>query len=434
MRLAISYITAPSASPDQTAAQAGELLGPFIDRALGVAGLTTPGRDLPTRLAELGGWIEEARRSGQPQPASVAFVTAASGRPAVGADCDAEAPRAGRPRLHERALDPQGEGDRGEPERRPPLPLAGPGPPGPRDGDRPSWRRGRSPDELFAERDLFHQLQTVVSRQGEPIEDLGPIRDRLLHLVEVQETAPARPQESGALRVRPRSSSSGRKPRTGSTSGASSSAATRAGTSPFSRADVEEEHRPGSPGPRRPEAAASSQPRTSASVPTAPKAPSPGRISSRWRSDSRPRRKVAPTQSPAGLSTLSASTSAAAGSGKQCRPRRERSMKVGAARLRAADRPRPPRRARSGPNAPSLRGAPPGAAPASPGRGRRRRSAPDGRGRGRAGPAQLRRGSSTIVPPSPTSPIAPHALVGQGLVSPPQTTLATRRASRGRSM
>jgi AcrR family transcriptional regulator len=38
VRLAISYITAPSAEPDRTAAQAGELLGPFIDRALGVAG------------------------------------------------------------------------------------------------------------------------------------------------------------------------------------------------------------------------------------------------------------------------------------------------------------------------------------------------------------------------------------------------------------
>ena len=38
VRLAISYVTAPSAAPDQTAAQAGELLGPFIDRALGVAG------------------------------------------------------------------------------------------------------------------------------------------------------------------------------------------------------------------------------------------------------------------------------------------------------------------------------------------------------------------------------------------------------------
>ena len=38
VRLAISYITAPSAEPDATAAQAGELLGPFIDRALGVPG------------------------------------------------------------------------------------------------------------------------------------------------------------------------------------------------------------------------------------------------------------------------------------------------------------------------------------------------------------------------------------------------------------
>jgi AcrR family transcriptional regulator len=38
VRLAISYITTPSASPEQTGARAGELLGPFIDRALGGAG------------------------------------------------------------------------------------------------------------------------------------------------------------------------------------------------------------------------------------------------------------------------------------------------------------------------------------------------------------------------------------------------------------
>jgi pyridoxamine-phosphate oxidase len=58
-------------------------------------------------------------------------------------------------------------------------------------------------EELFSERDLFHQLQTVVSRQGEPIDDLGPIRERLGHLPEVQETAPACPPDWGALRVRP---------------------------------------------------------------------------------------------------------------------------------------------------------------------------------------------------------------------------------------
>jgi len=35
VRLAISYITVPGDSPEGTAAQAGELLGPFIDDALG---------------------------------------------------------------------------------------------------------------------------------------------------------------------------------------------------------------------------------------------------------------------------------------------------------------------------------------------------------------------------------------------------------------
>ena len=58
-------------------------------------------------------------------------------------------------------------------------------------------------EELFAERDLFHQLQTVVSRQGEPIDDLDPLRDRLSHLATVQETAPACPEDWGAIRVRP---------------------------------------------------------------------------------------------------------------------------------------------------------------------------------------------------------------------------------------
>ena len=38
VRLAISYITAPGDAPDRTAVRAGELLGPFIDRALGVPG------------------------------------------------------------------------------------------------------------------------------------------------------------------------------------------------------------------------------------------------------------------------------------------------------------------------------------------------------------------------------------------------------------
>jgi pyridoxamine 5'-phosphate oxidase len=59
--------------------------------------------------------------------------------------------------------------------------------------------------ELYADRDRLHQLQTVVSRQGEPIgqEDLETMRDRLLHLAEIQETAPACPDDWGALLVTP---------------------------------------------------------------------------------------------------------------------------------------------------------------------------------------------------------------------------------------
>jgi pyridoxamine 5'-phosphate oxidase len=58
-------------------------------------------------------------------------------------------------------------------------------------------------EELFDERDLVHQLQTVVSRQGEPIDDLDHLRSRLAHLARVQETAPTCPEDWGALRVHP---------------------------------------------------------------------------------------------------------------------------------------------------------------------------------------------------------------------------------------
>jgi pyridoxamine 5'-phosphate oxidase len=58
-------------------------------------------------------------------------------------------------------------------------------------------------EELFAERDPAHQLQTIVSRQGEQIADLAPLRDRLAHLAQAQETAPRCPEDWGALRVRP---------------------------------------------------------------------------------------------------------------------------------------------------------------------------------------------------------------------------------------
>jgi len=57
--------------------------------------------------------------------------------------------------------------------------------------------------ELFSERDLSHRVQTLVSRQGEPIEDLGPLRERHAHLMSALETPPECPPDWGAIRVVP---------------------------------------------------------------------------------------------------------------------------------------------------------------------------------------------------------------------------------------
>ena len=57
--------------------------------------------------------------------------------------------------------------------------------------------------ELFAERELSHQVQTLVSRQGEPIEDVEPLRARHAHLMDVMEGPPKCPPEWGAIRVVP---------------------------------------------------------------------------------------------------------------------------------------------------------------------------------------------------------------------------------------
>jgi pyridoxamine 5'-phosphate oxidase len=57
--------------------------------------------------------------------------------------------------------------------------------------------------ELFAERSISHQIQTFVSRQGEPIEDIEPMRARHAHLMEAMEAPPACPPDWGAIRVVP---------------------------------------------------------------------------------------------------------------------------------------------------------------------------------------------------------------------------------------
>lgn len=154
-------------------------------------------------LRKLEAWIEEARARGIPQPASVAFVTVGEG---------------GRPsartvtlkRIEDDALlftSALWTRKAQEIEANPQVALLFHWPVLGRQvhitGEASLAERAIA-EELFAQRDLLHQLQTVVSRQGEPIDDLDHLRDRLAHLAQVQETAPACPEDWGALRVRPR--------------------------------------------------------------------------------------------------------------------------------------------------------------------------------------------------------------------------------------
>ncbi len=153
-------------------------------------------------LSELHGWIEAARAEGLPQPASVAFVT-------VGGDGSPSARTVTLKRLEDDALvftTALWTRKAREVEANPRVALLFHWPALGRQAHVTgvASRADRAlAEELFSERDLVHQLQTLVSRQGEPIDDLGPLRDRLAHLAEVQETGPACPDEWGAIRVRP---------------------------------------------------------------------------------------------------------------------------------------------------------------------------------------------------------------------------------------
>ena len=156
----------------------------------------------PHPLRVLGEWIEEARERGLDQPGSAAFVT-------VGEDGRPSARTVTLKRLEDDSLlftSALWTRKAREVEANPNVALLFHWPsPG-----RQAHVMGRAAladralaEELFAERDLSHQLQTVVSRQGEPIEAIEPLRDRLTHLAQVQETAPPCPEDWGALRVRP---------------------------------------------------------------------------------------------------------------------------------------------------------------------------------------------------------------------------------------
>jgi pyridoxamine 5'-phosphate oxidase len=147
-------------------------------------------------------WIEDARERGLPQPGSVAFAT-------VGGDGRPSARTVNLKRIEDDALifsSAMWTRKARELDANPHVALLFHWPSLGRQAHvmgTASWAERALAEELFAERDLLHQLQTVVSRQGEPIDDLEPLRDRLGHLAEVQETRPPCPEDWGALRVRP---------------------------------------------------------------------------------------------------------------------------------------------------------------------------------------------------------------------------------------
>lgn len=153
-------------------------------------------------IRELEGWIEQAREDGAPHPASVAFVTVGEGgRPSARTVTlkrfEVEAllftSALWTRKANEIRANPQVALLFHWPSLGRQVHVTG----------EASFAERALAEELFDERDLVHQLQTVVSRQGEPVDDLEHLRDRLAHLVRVQETVPVCPQDWGALRVRP---------------------------------------------------------------------------------------------------------------------------------------------------------------------------------------------------------------------------------------
>ncbi len=155
-------------------------------------------------IRELGRWIDAAREAGAPHPASVAFVTVGDG---------------GRPsartvtlkRLEDDALvftSALWTRKAQEIEANPEVALLFHWPSlgrqvhvtGEAAFAERAWPRSSSPSATSC---TSCRLKPS-SPAGEPIDDLDPLRSRLAHLAEVQETAPACPEDWGALRIRPR--------------------------------------------------------------------------------------------------------------------------------------------------------------------------------------------------------------------------------------
>jgi pyridoxamine 5'-phosphate oxidase len=151
-------------------------------------------------LARLGDWLAQAQAAGVPEPGSVAFVTvAADGRPSartvllkrLQADALVFTSALWTRKAQQIAENPH-------------VALLFYWPTIGRQvhitGEAVIAERELAV-ELFSERELSHRVQTLVSRQGEQIEDLQALRARHAHLMEVLEAPPACPPDWGAIRV-----------------------------------------------------------------------------------------------------------------------------------------------------------------------------------------------------------------------------------------
>lgn len=153
-------------------------------------------------LRELEGWIAAARDAGVAHPASVAFVTAdAAGRPSartvtlkrVGTESLVFTSALWTRKARDVAANPHVALLFHWPSLGRQVHVTATAAVGPR----------ALAEELFDEREELHRWQAVVSRQGEPIEGLEPIRDRLAHLTRVAETPPTCPPDWGVLELVP---------------------------------------------------------------------------------------------------------------------------------------------------------------------------------------------------------------------------------------
>jgi len=152
-------------------------------------------------LLELGRWIQDARDAGVPQPASVAFTT-------VGRDGRPSARTVSLKRLEPDALvftSALWTRKARELESNPAIALLFHWPSLGRQVHVMGQARPAETalaEELWAERDLAHRLQSVVSRQGEPIANLDQMRARHAELTALG-TPPDCPKDWGAIRVNP---------------------------------------------------------------------------------------------------------------------------------------------------------------------------------------------------------------------------------------